>query len=158
MPYLKPISFWHAQVTRGRRDQRPKEGVIVLFNRPLAGTILVLALVILQGCVVTRGTVGEPFKEEAISAIKKGTTTMAEVVSLIGAPDRIVRGNDREIFHYYYYDGKSPAMLLLVLNFIRMDIKSDNLYVFFNRNGIAEEVIYGNRTDRTRFRLWPFGD
>ena len=120
--------------------------------------IVVLALAILQGCVVTRGTVGEPIQEGAISTIKKGTTTMAEVVSLIGAPDRIVRGNDREIFHYYYYDGKSPALLLLVLNFARMDIKSDNLYVFFNRDGIAEEVIYGNRTDRTRFRLWPFGD
>lgn len=120
--------------------------------------ILILVLVILQGCVVTRGTIGEPFKAEAISAIKKGTTTMAEVVSLIGAPDRIVRGNDREIFHYYYYDGKSPALLLLLLNFARMDIKSDNLYVFFNSSGIAEEVIYGNRTDRTRFRLWPFGD
>lgn len=134
------------------------EGVIVLLNRPLIGMILVLILVILEGCVVTRGTIGEPFKEEAISAIKKGKTTMAEVVSSIGAPDRIVRGNDREIFHYYYYDGKSPALLLLVLNFARMDIKSDNLYVFFNRDGIAEEVIYGNRTDRTRFRLWPFGD
>ena len=130
----------------------------MLLNRPLVGMILVLVLVLLQGCVVTRGTVGEPFKEEAISAIKKGKTTMAEVVSSIGAPDRIVRGNDREIFHYYYYDGKSPAMLLLLLNFVRMDIKSDNLYVFFNRDGIAEEVIYGNRTDRTRFRLWPFGD
>ena len=80
---------------------------------------------------------------------------MEEVVSLIGAPDRIVRGNDREIFHYYYYDGKSPAMLLLILNFIRMDIKSDNLYVFFNRNGIAEEVVYGKRTDRTQFNCGP---
>ena len=117
-----------------------------------------LLAILLQGCVVTRGTVGEPLQEEAISGIKKGTTTMAEVVSLIGAPDRIVRGNDREIFHYYYYDGKSPALLLLLLNFIRMDLKSDNLYVFFNRNGIAEEVVYGKRTDRAQFRLWPFGD
>jgi hypothetical protein len=130
----------------------------VLFNKPLVGITIALALVIFQGCVVTRGTVGEPFKEEAVSAIKRGTTTMAEVVSLVGAPDRIVRGNDREIFHYYYYDGKSPAMLLLLLNFIRMDVKSDNLYVFFNRDAIAEEVIYGKRTDRTRFRLWPFGE
>jgi hypothetical protein len=130
----------------------------MLFFKPLAGIIIVLTLALLQGCVVTRGTVGEPIQEEAVSAIKKGKTTMAEVVSSIGAPDRIVRGNDREIFHYYYYDGKSPAMMLILLNFIRMDVKSDNLYVFFNRDGIAEEVVFGKRTDRTRFKLWPFGD
>ena len=130
----------------------------MFFFKPLAGIVIVLTLALLQGCVVTRGTVGDPIQEEAVSAIKKGKTTMAEVVSSIGAPDRIVRGNDREIFHYYYYDGKSPAMMLILLNFIRMDVKSDNLYVFFNRDGIAEEVVYGKRTDRTRFRLWPFGD
>ena len=130
----------------------------MLFFKPLAGIIIVLTLALLQGCVVTRGTVGEPIQEEAVSAIIKGKTTMAEVVSSIGAPDRIVRGNDREIFHYYYYDGKSPAMMLILLNFIRMDVKSDNLYVFFNREGIAEEVVYGKRTGRTQFKLWPFGD
>ena len=130
----------------------------MLFFKPLVGIVIILALAMTQGWVVARGTIGEPLQEEAISSIKKGTTTMAEVVSLIGAPDRIVRGNDRDIFHYYYYDGKSKGMLLLLLNFIRMDLKSDNLYVFFNRNGIAEEVVYGKRTDRTQFRVWPFGD
>ena len=130
----------------------------MFFFKPLSGIVIVLTLALLQGCVVTRGTVGEPIQEEAVSAIKKGKTTMAEVVSSIGAPDRIVRGNDREIFHYYYYDGKSPALMLILLNFIRMDVKSDNLYVFFNREGIAEEVVYGKRTGRTEFRLWPFGD
>lgn len=119
---------------------------------------IIIVLTLAQGCVVTRGTIGEPIEEAAISRIKKGTTTMAEVVSLIGAPDRIVRGHDREIFHYYYYDGKSPALLLLLVNFIRMDIKSDNLYVFFNTSGIAEDVVYGKRSDHTQFRLWPFGD
>ncbi|MEK7235691.1 MAG: outer membrane protein assembly factor BamE [Nitrospirota bacterium] len=128
----------------------------MLFVKQLAGIIIVLVLT--QGCVVSRGTIGEPIQEDALSRIKKGTTTMAEVVSAIGAPDRIVRGNDREIFHYYYYDAKSPALLLLLLNFIRMDIKSDNLYVFFNKNGIVEEVVYGKRTGHTQFRLWPFGD
>jgi outer membrane protein assembly factor BamE (lipoprotein component of BamABCDE complex) len=138
--------------------RRLAKGVIVLLFKPLASLIIVLFLVLTQGCVVARGTLGEPIQEDALSAIKKGATTMTEVVSLIGAPDRIVRGNDREIFHYYYYDGKSPALLLILLNFMRMDVKSDNLYVFFNRNGIVEEVVYGKRTDRTQFRLWPFGD
>jgi len=112
----------------------------------------------LQGCVVTRANVGEPIQAEALAQIQKGVTPMADVVSLIGAPDRIVRGNDREIFHYYYYDAKSPGLLLLLINLIRLDVKSDNLYVFFNKQGIAEDVVYGKRTDRTEFKLWPFGD
>jgi len=119
---------------------------------------LLLFLCLLSGCMVTRANIGEPIQEDAVARIKKGTTTMNEVVASIGAPDRVVRGNDREIFHYYYYDGKSPALFLLAINFIRMDIKSDNLYVFFSRDGVAEEVVYGNRTTRTQFKLWPFGE
>ena len=130
----------------------------MLFSKPKAGITIVLALVLTQGCVVTRANFGEPIQEEAVTRIKRGVTPMAEVVSLIGAPDRIVRGNDREIFHYYYYDAKSPALILFLFNLARMDVKSDNLYVFFNKNGIAEEVVYGKRTDRTQFRLWPFGE
>ena len=32
----------------------------MLFLKPLAGIVIVLTLALLQGCVVTRGTVGEP--------------------------------------------------------------------------------------------------
>jgi len=120
--------------------------------------VLIAVLMMNQGCVVTRGTLGEPLRDESIAQIKKGVSTMSEVVALLGAPERIVRGNDREIFHYYYYDGKSPALLLLVLNFVRMEIKSDNLYVFFGRNGLVEEVVYSKRTPNVAFKLWPFGD
>lgn len=120
--------------------------------------LLVLALVLTQGCVVSRGTLGEPLREEAIAQIKKGVSTTSEVVALMGAPERIVRGNEREIFHYYYYDGKSPALLLLIVNIMRMEVKSDNLYVFFGRNGLVEEVLYSKRTPNVEFTLWPFGD
>ena len=120
--------------------------------------VILLAMTFSQGCVVTRANVGEPLHADALAQIQKGVTPMAEVVSLIGAPDRVVKGNDREIFHYYYYDAKSPGLLLLLINLIRLDVKSDNLYVFFNKQGIAEEVVYGKRTDRTQFKLWPFGE
>ena len=64
--------------------------------------VLLITLLMSQGCVVTRGTLGEPFREEAIAQIKKGSSTASVVVALLGAPERIVRGNEREIFHYYY--------------------------------------------------------
>lgn len=122
------------------------------------GILLMAVLIVTQGCVVTRGTLGEPLRDESIAQIKKGASTTSEVVALLGAPERIVRGNDREIFHYYYYDGKSPALLLLILNLVRMEVKSDNLYVFFGRNGLVEEVLYSKRTPNVEFKLWPFGD
>jgi hypothetical protein len=120
--------------------------------------VVLTALTLAQGCVVTRGTLGEPFREEAIGQIKKGGSTASDVVALLGAPERIVRGNDREIFHYYYYDGKSPALLLLILNLVRVEVKSDNLYVFFGRNGLVEDVLYSKHTPNVEFKLWPFGD
>ncbi len=119
---------------------------------------IMTTLLLTQGCVVTRGTLGEPLRDESIAQIKKGVSTTSEVVALMGAPERIVRGNDREIFHYYYYDGKSPALLLLILNLVRMEVKSDNLYVMFGRNGLVEEVLYSKRTPNVEFKLWPFGD
>lgn len=128
-----------------------------MFKR-YTGIVLMAALIVTQGCVVTRGTLGEPLRDESIAQIKKGVSTTSEVVALLGAPERIVRGNDREIFHYYYYDGKSPALLLLILNLVRMEVKSDNLYVFFGRNGLVEEVLYSKRTPNVEFKLWPFGD
>lgn len=120
--------------------------------------VLMAIFIVCQGCVVTRGTLGEPLRDESIAQIKKGVSSASEVVALLGAPERIVRGNDREIFHYYYYDGKSPALLLLVLNLVRMEVKSDNLYVFFGRNGLVEEVLYSKRTPNVEFKLWPFGE
>lgn len=127
-------------------------------TKTYAVVFIMATLLLTQGCVVTRGTLGEPLREEMIAQIKEGVSTTSEVVALMGAPERIVRGNDREIFQYYYYDGKSPALLLLVLNLVRMEVKSDNLYVFFGRNGLVEEVLYSKRTPNVEFKLWPFGD
>jgi len=127
-------------------------------TKKYAIVLIMATLLLTQGCVVTRGTLGEPLRDESVAQIKKGASTMSGVVALMGAPERIVRGNDREIFHYYYYDGKSPALLLLILNLVRMEVKSDNLYVFFGRNGLVEEVLYSKRTPNVEFKLWPFGD
>ena len=75
-------------------------------TKTYAVVFMMATLLLTQGCVVTRGTLGEPLREESIAQIKKGVSTTSEVVALMGAPERIVRGNKREIYQYYYYDGK----------------------------------------------------
>jgi hypothetical protein len=125
-------------------------------NRSLL-SLLAMGLLI-QGCAFSRGTLGDGIKTEAISLVQKGTTTKAEVLDLLGAPDRLLQLNGRDVFHYYRYDAKAGSLLLIVLNFTRLSIKSDDVFVVVNRNGTVEDVISSKRTSGLEFRFWPFGD
>ncbi|UVT22313.1 MAG: hypothetical protein H8K03_10665 [Nitrospira sp.] len=118
-----------------------------------------LVLVFLsQGCAFSRGTLGDDIKPDTIAAIHKGTTTKAEVFQLLGAPDRLLQLNGRDVFQYYRYDAKAGSLLLILLNFTRLSIRSDDLFVILNRDGLVEDVIASRRTDGMEFRFWPFGE
>jgi outer membrane protein assembly factor BamE (lipoprotein component of BamABCDE complex) len=118
----------------------------------------VMAALLLQGCAFSRGTVGDDVKTEMLATIQKGTTTKAEVVNLLGAPDRLLQLNGRDVFHYYRYDAKAGSLLLILLNFTRLSVKSDDVFVIVNRDGIVEDVISSKRTESLGFRFWPFGE
>jgi len=111
----------------------------------------------LQSCAFSRGTLGEEINAEAVAKIIRGTTTKAEVTALLGAPDRLLQVNGRDVFQYYRYDAKVGSLLLIVVNFSRFSVKSDDLYVIVDREGIVEDVIVSKRTDGLEFRFWPFG-
>ncbi|HKE62158.1 MAG TPA: hypothetical protein VKB33_06780 [Nitrospira sp.] len=121
--------------------------------------LLVAAFAILAtGCAFSRGTLGDDIKTDAVGSIKKGTTTKTEVITLLGAPDRILQVNGRDLFQYYRYDAKAGSLLLILINFSRLSIKSDDLFVMIDQHGIVEDVISSRRTENLEFRFWPFGD
>ena len=120
--------------------------------------VLVASCLLVQGCAFSRGTLGEDISSEAVAAIKKGSTTKAEMLSLLGAPDRLLQVNGRDVFQYYRYDAKVGSFLLIVINFSRVSIKSDDLFVILNGEEIVEDIISSKRTDGLEFRFWPFGD
>jgi hypothetical protein len=130
----------------------------VLFLKPLSGIVIILALVMTQGCAFSRGTIGEEIKSESVAEIKKATTTKADVLALLGAPDRLLQVNGRDVFQYYRYDAKVGSLLLILINFSRVSVKSDDLFVILNREGIVEDVILSKRTEGLAFRFWPFGE
>jgi outer membrane protein assembly factor BamE (lipoprotein component of BamABCDE complex) len=119
---------------------------------------LATTAMLIQGCALSRGTLGDDIKTEAIDSIKKGVTTKTEVLTLLGAPDRVLPLNGRDVYQYYRYDGKVGSLLLIVVNFSRVSIKGDDLYVMLNQNGIVEDVISSKRTENLEFRFWPFGE
>lgn len=108
----------------------------------------------LMGCAFVRGEVGKPFSENRIKELERGTTTRQEVAQRFGAPDEVVQANGLEIFHYRRFDSKLGWLVF----FSRLNVGSDNLWVFFNSQGIVEDVVYGNHTDQLEFQVWPFGD
>jgi hypothetical protein len=110
------------------------------------------------GCAFSRGTLGDDIKTDAVGSIKKGTTTKTEVITLLGAPDRILQVNGRDLFQYYRYDAKAGSLLLILINFSRLSVKSDDLFVMIDQHGIVEDVISSTRTENLEFRFWPFGD
>lgn len=130
----------------------------MLFLKPLTGIVIILALVMTQGCAFSRGTIGEDIKSESVAEIKKAVTTKADVLALLGAPDRLLQVNGRDVFQYYRYDAKVGSLLLILINFSRVSVKSDDLFVILNREGIVEDVILSKRTEGLAFRFWPFGE
>lgn len=114
---------------------------------------VLIAMLGLEGCAFSRGDLGAPLDASRVSDIKNGRTTEAQVIALLGAPDRIQEINKRQVFHYYRYAMKHGTVLV----FSRVNIASDDLYVFFDQNGVVEQVVYGNRTNNLKFQFWPFG-
>ncbi|HEU4502225.1 MAG TPA: hypothetical protein VFR82_11295 [Nitrospira sp.] len=121
--------------------------------------VLLAALTLLaQGCAFSRGTLGDDIKTDAVGTIKKGVTTRTEVLALLGAPDRILPLNGRDLYQYYRYDAKAGSLLLILVNFSRLSVKSDDLFVIVNQAGVVEDVISSKRTESLEFRFWPFGE
>jgi len=121
----------------------------------VAQWVLLVGLIgVLGGCALVRGEVGKPFSEDRIVELQKGTSTRQDVAQRFGAPDEIVEANGYEIFHYRRFDSKFGWLLF----FSRANVASDNLWVFLNKQGIVEDVVFGNRTDELSFQIWPFGD
>lgn len=113
---------------------------------------LLIVAVLYQGCAFIRGNYGAELGQGDITTIQKGISTRADVAAVLGAPDRIVEANGREIFHYYHYDVKSGSVLI----FSRTNIKSDDTFVIINGAGIVEEVVSGKRKGPLEFQFWPF--
>ena len=122
--------------------------------QPVTAVLLASIVLGLFGCAFVRGNYGDAFNAGDVETIKVGVSTRQDVASQLGAPERIIEVNDREIFHYYNYALKSGTLLF----FSRTNVKGNDLYVFFGRDGIVQEVVFGRQKGTPKLQFWPFGD
>ena len=102
---------------------------------------LALLLVLLTpGCFLQRNYVNQPLEEESLARLVPGTTTAAEVVELLGAPNEVVQLGRRSAYRYEHDQQKSTGFLLLVIGFINRDTQSDRTWVFFSEDDVLSHV------------------
>ncbi len=119
----------------------------------LSRAAVIGAALALAGCAASRADLNPPLPADALTAIKVGQTTEAQVMTLLGQPELIKGVDGQLLFHYYHYTLKHGTVLL----FSRINIASDDIYIFFDKQGIVQNVIAGNRTQNVKFQFWPFG-
>ena len=116
--------------------------------------LLAILSLVLSACAFFRGNYGDSFNPIDVDVIKVGVSTRQEVATQLGAPERIIEVNDQEIFHYYNYALKSGTVLF----FSRTNIKGNDLYIFFGRDGIVQQVVFGRQKAPPKLQFWPFGN
>ena len=107
-----------------------------------------------KGGAFFRGNYDDDFKQEDVESIKIGASTRQDVAEILGAPERVIQVHDQQIFHYYNYTLKSGTVLF----FSRTNVVGNDLYVFFSRDGIVQQVVLGRQKPPPKLQFWPFGD
>ncbi len=126
--------------------------------RSFSLALVAAAVVTLAGCAFFRGDYNGGIESDRIGFIQKGVTTRSEVAAKLGVPDEVTFAGGREIHHYRHYEGKAAMFIPILFNIGRVNVQSDDLYVFYTDGAVVEDVIYGNRTEHMEFRWWPFGE
>ncbi len=118
--------------------------------------LILLAVVLLPGCFISRTTVDRPLNAGVVSRLVPGETTAAEVAQLMGAPAEVVQLGLRTAWRYEYKVQKQAAAFLLVLGLRGVDAQSDRVWVFFDEQGGLTHVGTSFASDQTEYTVPGF--
>src|SRR5512135_484821 len=142
--------------------------------------VLLLAAIVLPGCVMGRVYRDHALDEGKIATIQRGVTTKQEILDFFGPPQEIEareltaigipfepflsrRGDKPPIeqivaarfFRYTYTRANAMALILILFNYAEFDQKSDNLVVFFDGDNKVEDFAFRKDTDQLpRYGFW----
>jgi outer membrane protein assembly factor BamE (lipoprotein component of BamABCDE complex) len=115
------------------------------------------------GCVLSQSTDGTPLDDAQVEALEIGRSTRADVVRLFGAPDDIIYSNlahdalVERAFRYERTRRKTTFFSVILFSTSRSDRNGDHLVVFFDDEGIVQDVAARLDMDRPRYG-GPWGD
>ena len=112
----------------------------------LAIALLALAL---GACSIGRDYIGSSLRANPHTVLQPGTTTLAQVMEMFGAPDRIQRRRGGEILIYRFVRGNTSTLELeepvitgiTFFTYTKRQLKANRLTLFFDDAGTL--VTYG---------------
>ena len=97
---------------------------------------LVVPLLLLPGCFLSREYVNAPIAPDAVGTLEPGRSTAADVVATLGAPNEVVQLGRRSAYLYEHVQRKTAGMWAFVVMFINADSQQDRTWVFFDENDV----------------------
>jgi hypothetical protein len=164
---------------RGLRTSSFNSGLLATERHPIFTAVryavgMGIVIMSLAGCGLlswTRVTINESLTGADVAFLVPGKTTLAEVVTKLGAPDELIGGEGGAIARYYYRDVKYfrvnygwPLRFISVVSLLPHDLitaggglGTDVLQLGFDRRWIVEYHAFARHTPGTRYKPWPFG-
>jgi outer membrane protein assembly factor BamE (lipoprotein component of BamABCDE complex) len=113
-----------------------------------------LAALLLAGCTITRVYVGTPLRADPDLEIQPGVTSMQEVLTVFGPPQRILRHSAGDVFVYSFRRENSETLVieepvitdLELFTYSRTREKEDRLVVLFDGEGRVRSFGYQHGT------------
>jgi outer membrane protein assembly factor BamE (lipoprotein component of BamABCDE complex) len=102
--------------------------------------LVIFVLIFFIGCA----SVGRQIDQSAADKIEKGKSTKADVIALIGSPDRIIKNNDITIFSYHYarVTSKPETFIPVVGPFVGgHNVQSQHIMITFGPDDIVKNVM-----------------
>lgn len=118
---------------------------------------MLLALPLAAGCAVGRFTEGNRLPLDRVERIEPGVTTKQEILAWFGPPQNYTEGSLLEqlivsdeitpgsvapyrfsdVLAYQFHEGRASALFLLLFNYVRLEVESDHLVIFFDENDVV---------------------
>ena len=99
-----------------------------------------LALLLTPSCVLSREFVNAPIDGESVSQLQPGTTTAAQAVELLGAPNEVVQLGRRSAYRYEHAQNKTAGLWLILVILLNRDTQADRTWLFFDENDVLSHV------------------
>ena len=101
-------------------------------------------------CTIGRDYVGKELTADPAEALRPGQTSVADVLELFGAPNRIQRRHDGEVLVYRYVRNNSSQLQIeepvitgiSIFTYTKRQHKANRLTLFFDREGVLRHYGY----------------